>query len=246
MKLIRFGEPGAEKPGVIINEKRYDVSEYISEYNEQFFGGNGIERLAKWVSDNHNNLKPVDDNIRLGAPLARPSKVICIGLNYVDHAKETGATAPQEPILFFKSSSAVVGPNDDLVIPKGSEKTDWEVELAVIIGKKASYVAEENANAYIAGYCLHNDYSERTFQLERGGQWVKGKSCDTFAPLGPFITAYREWENDAGWKYQQPYLQNPFSCSLHQPVYDPVAGRCYFNGYTARRGHGYEAAARLP
>jgi 2-keto-4-pentenoate hydratase/2-oxohepta-3-ene-1,7-dioic acid hydratase in catechol pathway len=195
MKLIRFGEPGAEKPGVIINEKRYDVSEYISEYDEQFFGSNGIERLAKWVSDNHNNLKPVDDSIRLGAPLARPSKVICIGLNYVDHAKETGATAPQEPILFFKSSSAVVGPNDDLVIPKGSEKTDWEVELAVIIGKKASYVAEEDANAYIAGYCLHNDYSERTFQLERGGQWVKGKSCDTFAPLGPFIALRKDIEN---------------------------------------------------
>lgn len=188
MKLIRFGEPGAEKPGVIINENRYDVSEYIKEYDEEFFGGDGIERLREWVSRNHDRLKPVADDVRLGPPMARPSKLICIGLNYVDHAKETGATPPQEPILFFKATSAIVGPNDDLVIPRGSKKTDWEVELAVVIGKKASYVDEEEAAAHIAGYCLHNDYSERAFQLERGGQWVKGKSCDTFAPLGPFIT----------------------------------------------------------
>lgn len=187
MKLIRFGEPGKEKPGVIINEKRYDVSEFVKDYDEDFFGSDGIGKLKEFISRNHNNLKPVDDSARLGAPLARPSKIICIGLNYADHAKETGATPPAEPILFFKSTSAIVGPDDDLVIPKGSKKTDWEVELAVIIGKKASYVGETEAEAYIAGYCLHNDYSERAFQLERGGQWVKGKSCDTFAPLGPFI-----------------------------------------------------------
>lgn len=187
MKLIRFGQPGEEKPGVIINENRYNVSEFVRDFDEHFFGGDGIQRLKEWVSDHHDHLKPVSEDVRLGPPLARPSKIICIGLNYIDHAKETGATPPTEPILFFKSTTAITGPNDRLVIPKGSKKTDWEVELAVVIGKKASYVTEAEANAHIAGYCLHNDYSERAFQLERGGQWVKGKSCDTFAPIGPFI-----------------------------------------------------------
>lgn len=195
MKLIRFGEPGKEKPGVIINERRYDVSAAVREYDEEFFGADGIAKLKDYINENHNNLVPVSDDVRLGAPLARPSKIICVGLNYADHAKETGAAAPAEPILFFKSTTAIVGPNDDLVIPKGSTKTDWEVELAVIIGKKASYVSESAANAHIAGYCLHNDYSERAFQLERGGQWVKGKSCDTFAPLGPFIALAEDVEN---------------------------------------------------
>lgn len=195
MKLIRFGEPGQEKPGVIINEKKYDVSAVFNDYDEEFFGSGGITKLKDYVNENHNKLVPVADDVRLGAPLARPSKIICVGLNYADHAKETGAPAPAEPILFFKSTTAIVGPNDDLVIPKGSKKTDWEVELAVIIGKKASYVAENEAAAYVAGYCLHNDYSERAFQLERGGQWVKGKSCDTFAPLGPFIALSEDIEN---------------------------------------------------
>lgn len=130
--------------------------------------------------------------MRLGSPLARPSKLLCVGLNYLDHAKETNAPIPTEPILFFKSTTAIVGPNDDLIIPKGSRKTDWEVELAIIIGKKASYVDEANAYDYIAGYCLHNDYSEREFQLERNGQWAKGKGCDTFAPLGPYIATKDE------------------------------------------------------
>lgn len=187
MKLIRFGEAGREKPGVIINEKRYDVSEAIRDYDEDFFASNGIEKLKEFINRQHNNLLPVSDEIRLGPPVARPSKIICVGLNYVDHAKETNSPIPTEPILFFKATSALVGPNDDVVIPKGSKKTDWEVELAVVIGKKASYVEEKDALAYVAGYCLHNDFSERAFQLERGGQWVKGKSCDTFAPMGPFL-----------------------------------------------------------
>jgi 2,4-didehydro-3-deoxy-L-rhamnonate hydrolase len=187
MKLIRFGEPGSEKPGVIINERRYDVSSFVKDYDEHFFAGNGISKLREYVGKNHDHLATVSDSVRLGAPMARPSKLICIGLNYIDHAKETGATPPAEPIIFFKSTTAVCGPNDDLIIPRGSKKTDWEVELAVVIGKKASYIDENEAHLYIAGYCLHNDYSERAFQLERGGQWVKGKSCDTFAPLGPFI-----------------------------------------------------------
>jgi len=192
MKLIRFGEPGQEKPGVIINEKRYDVSEVVPDYNEEFFGSLGIGKLKEYITQNHTNLKPVSDDVRLGAPVARPSKIICVGLNYIDHAKETNAPVPAEPILFFKSTTAIVGPDDELVIPRGSQKTDWEVELAVVIGKKASYVAESEAQSYIAGYCLHNDYSERAFQLERGGQWVKGKSCDTFAPLGPFLVLQEE------------------------------------------------------
>ncbi len=187
MKLIRFGEPGKEKPGVIINEKRYDLSGVIKDYDEAFFGSNGIEQLKEYINEHHDKLVPVSDEVRLGAPLARPSKIICIGLNYADHAKEAGAEPPAEPIIFFKSTTAIVGPNDDVVIPKGSTKTDWEVELAVVIGKKASYVPENEAMAYVAGYCLHNDYSERAFQLERGGQWAKGKGCDTFAPIGPFI-----------------------------------------------------------
>jgi 2,4-didehydro-3-deoxy-L-rhamnonate hydrolase len=195
MKLIRFGEPGKEKPGVIINEKRYDVSSVVKDYDEDFFGDDGVSKLRKYIEKNHDHLMPVSDSERLGAPMARPSKLICIGLNYIDHAKETGATPPAEPIIFFKSTTAVCGPNDDLIIPKGSKKTDWEVELAVVIGKKASYVEENEAQLYIAGYCLHNDYSERAYQLERGGQWVKGKSSDTFAPLGPFIALADDMED---------------------------------------------------
>ena len=185
MKLIRFGEPGAEKPGVIINEKYFDVSALVSDYNEEFFGGDGLAKLQQAIETA--DLPEVDQSVRLGAALARPSKIICVGLNYKDHAAETNAAIPTEPILFFKATSAIVGPNDDLVIPKNSKKTDWEVELGIVIGKKASYVSEENAMDHIAGYVLHNDYSVREFQLERNGQWVKGKSCDTFAPIGPFI-----------------------------------------------------------
>ena len=195
MKLIRFGEPGKEKPGVIINEIKYDVSSFTKDYDEEFFGSDGISKLREYINKNHSHLTPVPGSVRLGAPMARPSKLICIGLNYIDHAKETGATPPAEPIIFFKSTTAVCGPNDDLIIPKGSKKTDWEVELAVVIGKKARYVEENAAHLHIAGYCLHNDYSERAFQLERGGQWVKGKSCDTFAPLGPFIALADDLED---------------------------------------------------
>jgi len=193
MKLIRFGTAGQEKPGVIINDTWFDVSHLVKDYNETFFGGDAIEKLKSDIAKG--GLEEVSQDTRLGAPLARPSKLICVGLNYKDHAHETGAVLPAEPILFFKATSAIVGPNDDLVIPKDGTKTDWEVELAIVIGKKASYVSEEEAPAHIAGYVLHNDYSERAFQLERGGQWVKGKSCDTFAPLGPFIATPDEIED---------------------------------------------------
>lgn len=191
MKLIRFGEPGKEKPGVIIGEKYYDVSTAFTDYNESFFDQNGLHKLKEFLSGNP-SLPDVNVNVRLGSPVARPSKIICIGLNYVDHAKETNAPIPEEPIIFFKSTTALSGPNDNLVIPKNSKKTDWEIELAFVISKKASYVAESEAMDYVAGYCLHNDYSERAFQLERGGQWAKGKGCDTFAPLGPFLATTDE------------------------------------------------------
>lgn len=190
MKLIRFGEAGIEKPGVIINDNWFDVSEYIHDYDEKFFEGDGLALLNRIISDA--GLRPVSKDTRLGSPVSRPSKIICIGLNYSDHAKESNMQLPTEPVVFFKATTAMVGPNDNLVIPKNSKKTDWEVELAIVIGKKASYVEEADALNYVAGYLLHNDYSEREFQLERSGQWVKGKSCDTFAPLGPYLATQDE------------------------------------------------------
>ena len=194
MKLIRFGTAGKEKPGVIINEKRYDVSSIVSDYNESFFENHGLETLKKALQSNP-VLPEVDENIRLGSPVARPSKIICIGLNYVDHCRETNAPIPTEPIIFFKSTTSLCGPDDDLIIPKNSTKTDWEIELAFVVGKKASYVEEEDALDYVAGYALLNDYSERAFQIEMGGQWAKGKGCDTFAPLGPFLATQDEIED---------------------------------------------------
>jgi 2,4-diketo-3-deoxy-L-fuconate hydrolase len=193
MRLIRFGKPGEEKPGIILkDEKKIDVSAFGEDYTEQFFGSDGLNRLAKWVSNNQNTCPQVNDNVRLGPPIARPSKIVCIGLNYSDHAKESNMTLPPEPVIFFKSTTALCGPNDKLVIPRNSIKTDWEVELALVIKKRASYVEEKDAMQYLAGYVLHNDYSEREFQIERQGQWVKGKSCDTFAPLGPWLATTDE------------------------------------------------------
>jgi 2-keto-4-pentenoate hydratase/2-oxohepta-3-ene-1,7-dioic acid hydratase in catechol pathway len=188
MKLIRFGQPNQEKPGLLLADgRRIDASGFGSDYDEAFFGGDGLARLKAWADANAAAAPTVDPGVRLGPCIARPSKIVCIGLNYVDHARESGMEIPKEPIIFFKATSSLVGPNDNIVIPRGSEKTDWEVELAVVIGAKASYVSEADALSHVAGYALHNDYSERAFQLERGGQWVKGKSCDTFAPLGPFL-----------------------------------------------------------
>jgi 2,4-didehydro-3-deoxy-L-rhamnonate hydrolase len=192
MKLIRFGELNKEKPGVCINGINYDVSGFINDYNESFFANGGLPHLA-WMLEQHKEmLKPISDGVRLGAPVARPSKIICIGLNYADHAKETNATPPAEPVIFMKASTALCGPFDEVVIPKNSVKTDWEVELAIVISAKASYVDETNAMDYIAGYCLHNDVSEREFQLEKGGTWDKGKGCDTFAPVGPWLVTKDE------------------------------------------------------
>ena len=216
MKLIRFGEPGKEKPGILIGEKRLDVSSVVEDYNESFFENNGLDKLAAAIKDKH-SFPEIAQNIRLGSPVTRPSKIICIGLNYVDHCIETNAPIPQEPIIFFKSTTALCGPDDAVVIPKNSTKTDWEVELAFVMSKKASYVEESDAMNYVAGYCLHNDYSERAFQLERGGQWAKGKGCDTFAPLGPFLATIDEvkdvdnlsmWLSVNGKKYQNSNTSN--------------------------------------
>lgn len=193
MKLIRFGKSGQEKPGIQLdNGKRIDVSAFGQDYTESFFGGDGLERLEKWLKENKDACPEIPEGTRLGPPLVRPSKLVCIGLNYAKHAAESGMAIPKEPVLFFKATSAICGPNDDVIIPKNSKKTDWEVELAIVIGKKASYVSEADAMDHVAGYVLHNDYSEREFQIEREGQWVKGKSCDTFAPLGPFIATKDE------------------------------------------------------
>lgn len=196
MKLIRFGEKGEEKPGLQLEDgKQIDASGFGEDYDEAFFGNDGLDRLRDWAEKNAATATAVPEGTRLGPAICRPSKIICIGLNFIDHARETNATPPAEPILFFKATSAFCGPNDNLVIPRRSEKTDWEVELAVVIGKRASYVAEKDAPDHIAGYALHNDYSERAFQIERCGQWVKGKSCDTFAPFGPYLATPEEVED---------------------------------------------------
>lgn len=189
MKLIRFGDLGNEKPGVLIDQTLYDVSAWIKDYDEAFFENDGLKQLENLVGT---TTFPIVENTRLGCPIKRPSKIVCIGLNYSDHAKETGATLPTEPVVFLKSTTAIVGPNDEVMLPRDSVKTDWEVELAIVIGKKATYIEEFEAFNYVAGYCLHNDISEREFQLERGGTWDKGKGCDTFAPIGPWLVTKDE------------------------------------------------------
>ncbi len=192
MKLIRFGAQGKEKIGVQIDGVNYDVSAFGGDYNEQFFAEDGVARLEEFVKANEGKLIEVPQGERIGAPFARPSKIVCIGLNYMDHAKETNAPIPAEPIIFMKSTTSLVGPYDEVMIPKDSLKTDWEVEFCIVIGRKASYVEEHEALDYVVGYVLHNDVSEREYQLERGGTWDKGKGCDTFAPMGPFMATKEE------------------------------------------------------
>jgi len=196
MKLIRFGEIGHERPGIQLDDgTRIDASRFGGDYDETFFGGDGLQRLRAWRDENAARAPRVPSGTRLGPPICRPSKIVCIGVNYRDHAADSGAAIPTEPIIFFKATSSIVGPDDPLVIPRNSRKVDWEVELAVVIGARAKYVTPEQASRHVAGYLLHNDYSEREFQLERGGQWVKGKSADTFAPLGPFLVTADEIPN---------------------------------------------------
>ena len=187
MKLFRFGPLENERPGVLLNDQKLDVSAFGEDYGEDFFGSDGIERLRVWLNNNSMNCPVVSDSVRMASPLMRPSKIICVGLNYSKHAQESNMEMPKEPLFFFKSTTAICGPFDDVIIPRNSIKSDWEVELAFAIGKKASYVDEKDSMNHVAGYVLHNDISEREFQLERGGQWVKGKSANTFAPLGPYL-----------------------------------------------------------
>ncbi len=195
MKLLRFGEAGEEKPGILFNNEIVDVSAFGEDFGEAFFANDGLNRLSSWFESRKSSLSRAAKNVRLGAPFTRPSKIVCIGLNYSKHAAESKMPVPSEPIIFFKSTTSFNAPNEEVIIPKNSKKTDWEVELAVVIGKKASYVEEAKAMEYVAGFCLHNDYSEREFQLERNGQWVKGKSADTFAPLGPWLVTKDELPN---------------------------------------------------
>ena len=187
MKLIRWRKSGKTFPGIIHDNQFYDVSGLGEDYNEGFFETDGLTRLKKFLVDHKKDLKKLEDSIVLDSPVARPSKIVCIGLNYADHARETKAQPPAEPVIFLKSTTALCGPYDPIIIPKNSKKTDWEVELAIVISKKASYISESDAMDHIAGYCLHNDVSEREFQIERSGTWDKGKGCDHFAPLGPFL-----------------------------------------------------------
>jgi len=186
MKLIRFGNKGSEKPGIIDSDNnRRDASGLFKDWNNEFFEDGGLEQL---VAADIASLPLVDDSARWAAPIARPGKAICIGLNYSDHAEETGAAIPKEPIVFMKAANTVVGPYDNILIPRKSKKTDWEVELAVILKKEARYLGTtDDARGCIAGYAIVNDVSEREFQIERGGQWTKGKSCDNFSPLGPYL-----------------------------------------------------------
>ena len=187
MKLIRWRSEKEILPGIVLDDHYYDLSAFGEDFNEKFFETDGLERLKEYVKKNPFKLKKLQGTVKLDSPVARPSKIVCIGLNYTDHSRETGAKLPSEPVIFLKSTTALCGPDDPIIIPRDSKKTDWEVELAFVIGKKASYVDESDAGKYVAGYCLHNDVSEPEFQIERNGTWDKGKGCDHFAPLGPFL-----------------------------------------------------------
>ena len=190
MKLVRFGSPGQEKPGIVDQEgKIRDLSSVVDDISGRSLLDSELERIRS--TDLH-SLPLVDEGSRLGACVSGIGKFLCIGLNYSDHAKEANMPIPKEPIMFMKATSAVVGANDDVTIPKDSNKSDWEVELGIVIGKTARHVSEDDALSHVAGYCVVNDLSEREFQIERGGQWVKGKSCDTFGPIGPWLVTRDE------------------------------------------------------
>lgn len=193
MKLFRFRKGEGIGLGMVDQQgKHIDISAFNQDFNEEFFQQDGLTQLKNWLIANVDKCEILITDPQYLACVGRPSKIICVGLNYAKHAKESNMEVPKEPVLFFKSTTAMCGPNDPVIIPKHSEKTDWEVELAIIIGKKASYISYDEAMGHVVGYCVHNDYSERAFQLERGGQWVKGKSCDHFAPLGPYLVTKDE------------------------------------------------------
>ncbi|MBX6381124.1 MAG: fumarylacetoacetate hydrolase family protein [Thermoflavifilum aggregans] len=192
MKLCRLGSAGNEKPAIWQDGRWLDVSAFGEDYDESFFETDGMVRLQNWLQSHLSECPEISSPARIGPCVKRPSKIICIGLNYADHARETGAKIPSSPVIFLKAPSALCGVSDPLIIPEGSVKTDWEVELAVVIGRKASHIPESAAMQYVAGYAMMNDYSERYFQLEDTGQWTKGKSFDSFAPLGPWLVTADE------------------------------------------------------
>ena len=235
MKLLRYGPMGQEKPALLDNNGRLrDLSDKLND-----LGGTNLDpdRLAALSNIDVETLPVVEGSVRIGAPVAEVGKIIAIGLNYADHAAETGAEPPEEPIMFSKAVTALNGPNAPVILPKGATKADWEVELAIIIGRKTQYILQAEALSHIAGYAVINDVSERAFQLEGTGQWLKGKSFDTSAPLGPWLVTTNEitdpqnlniWLEVNGTRYQDP------SGQLRQPVHDPVAGRRYRHGHAAR------------
>lgn len=193
MKLIRFGEQGKEKPGMLIEGKRIDCSSHFHDWDRSFFLNNGLEKLRGLTDKELKKLPKVPSDVRWGSCVARPNMIICIGLNYSDHAAESGMESPKEPILFMKATNTICGAYDNVQIPRNSRKTDWEVELAIILKKDALYLENETeANEAIGGYCIMNDISEREFQIEKGGQWVKGKSCPGFSPVGPWLVTPEE------------------------------------------------------
>ena len=185
MKILRFGEAGAEKPGLLDEQGTIrDISSLVDDVNRNFF----LKEWPKLLSNIElNDLPTVNPNTRIGSPVANVGKMICVGLNYADHAAESGMEVPSEPVLFFKATSSIIGPNDQVVLPPNSQKSDWEVELGVVIGKEARYISEADAMDYVAGFTVVNDLSEREYQIEREGQWCKGKGCDTFGPIGPYL-----------------------------------------------------------
>ncbi len=188
MKLVRFGEKGNEKPGVLLNGKRKDCSHEFEDWNRAFFQGDGLVKLENFLKNHGDGLPDVPESVRHASCIARPGMIMCIGLNYSDHAKESNMSLPAEPIIFGKATNTMNGPFDDVSIPLKGDKTDYEIELGVVLKKDVTYLASEaEAEAAIAGYCIVNDLSERAFQLERGGQWIKGKSCPGFSPAGPFL-----------------------------------------------------------
>jgi len=259
MKLLRYGPAGHEQPGVLLNNQPFGVPAFGQDYDEAFFAGDGLRRLADFVQAHEGQLPAIGAGERLGPPVVRPSKIVCIGLNYADHARETNATPPAEPIIFLKSTTAVVGPNDAITIPRNSVKTDWEVELAVVIGRRASYVTEAEALNYVAGYMLHNDVSEREFQLERGGTWDKGKGNDTFAPLGPWLVTpdeladvdnLRLWLTVNGQKMQDGTTANlifkvPFLISYISQFMTLLPGDIISTGTPAGVGLGFKPPVYL-
>jgi 2,4-didehydro-3-deoxy-L-rhamnonate hydrolase len=213
MQLIRFGKKGNEKPGVFFNGRRKDCSAYFKDWDRSFFQNEGLQKLKELLEKEGSSLPDIPEDARWGSPISRPGMIMCIGLNYADHAQESGMDIPAEPVLFMKATNTLSGPYDEVAIPRGSEKTDWEVELGIVMKKDALYLKDEaEAENHIAGYCIVHDISERAFQLEKSGQWVKGKSCPGFSPVGPFLVTKEEVGDVANLKMKltvnQQMMQN--------------------------------------